>query len=92
MTPTRPGHHGDTGGGQPPPPTVPSVKHSGAVAVPEPDAPLHATVQEVGIAEATALGRGGGKGSHLKGVQFLCTPPLDGDLLQIPGESYLGSG
>ena len=31
----RPGHRGNTGGGQPTPPTVTSVQHAGAVAVPE---------------------------------------------------------
>ena len=29
------------------------------------------------------------KGRHLKGVQSLWMPPLDGDLLQIPGENDL---
>ena len=86
----RPGHHGGNGGGEPHPSTVTSVQHAGAVAVPEQAAPAHIKVQEGGGEELTALDSGGGKGGHIKGVQRLWTPPSDGNLLQIPGESDLG--
>ena len=62
-------HRSDTGVGKPPPPTVPSMQNSGSVEFPERAASTYGAVQEGGGAEATALGSGGGKGSHLKGVQ-----------------------
>ena len=48
MTPARPGHHVNTVGGKPLPPTVPPVQHSGAVAVLEQIAQEHSIVQEGG--------------------------------------------
>ena len=75
LAPTHPGNHGDNGGGQPPLPTVTSVRHSCAMAVPERAAPAHSAVQEGGGAEATALGGEGGKGSNFKGIQRLWTTP-----------------
>ena len=62
------GNRGNNGGEKPPPPTVPSVRHSGAVAVPKRIAQSHSAVQEGGRAEAKAFGGGGGKGGNLKGV------------------------
>ena len=62
------------------------------MAISEPDATVHSAVQEEGGEEATALGRGGLKGGHLKGFQHLWDPPWYGDLLQIPGESDIGGG
>ena len=35
MAPARQGHRGDTGGGQPTPPTVPPMRHDGTVEGPE---------------------------------------------------------
>ena len=40
----------------------------------------------------TAFGGEGGKGGDLKDVQLLWAPPRDGFILQIPGESAIGSG
>ena len=71
----RPGNCGHTGGGQPPPPTVPFVRHSDAVTVPEQVAPVQITVQEGVGAEVTAVGGGGLKGGHLMVVQRLWKPP-----------------
>ena len=48
MTPARPGHHVNTVGGKPLPPTVPPVQHSGDVAVLEQIAQEHSIVQEGG--------------------------------------------
>ena len=42
----RPGHRGNTRGGQPTPPTMPSVRHTFAVEVPEWVIPAHMAVQE----------------------------------------------
>ena len=42
----RPGHCGNTGIGKPPPTTVPSVRHSGAVAFPKRIAQGHSAVQD----------------------------------------------
>ena len=72
---TCPRYRGDTGGGQPSPPMFPSVRHYGSMAISERDAPVHSAVQEEGGEEATALGRGGLKGGHLKGFQHLWDPP-----------------
>ena len=56
---------GDIGGGQPTPPTVPSVQHAVTVEVSERAALEHSVVQEWGGSEATAIVGGGGKGGHL---------------------------
>ena len=40
----------------------------------------------------TAIGGGGGAGSHLHGIQRLWAPPGDGDLLPIPGVGDLSGG
>ena len=74
MAPTRPRHCGNTGGGNPPSTTVPSVQHSSYVVFPERVEPAHSAVQERGKAEATAFGGGGVKGSYLKDVQLLKPP------------------
>ena len=71
MSPSR----GNTGGGQPPPPTVISVWNYGAVLVPEWAAPAHGAVQEGCGAETTTAGRRGGKGGYILGVQRLWVPP-----------------
>ena len=68
------------------------MQYADVMEVPEQAAPAHIEVQERIGEEATAPASGGGKGGHLKDVQHLWTPPRDGDLLQIPGESDLGSG
>ena len=88
----RPGHSVNTGGGQPPLPTVPYVHHYGAVVVPKRIAQVHSAVQEGGGAEATAFGDGGGKGGDLKGIWCLWAHPRDGPILQVPRESDIGGG
>ena len=70
-----PGHRGDTRGGQPPPPTVTSVQHVGAVVVSELAALEHITVKEGCGAEVTVLGSGGGNGGHIHETQHLWAPP-----------------
>ena len=60
-----------------------------------PDMPVpevHPAMKEGGGAEATELGRGGGEGGHIQGVQHIWAPPGDDDLLQIPGEVGLSGG
>ena len=64
MVLARLGHIGDTGGGQPPPPTVPYILHDIAVEVHEWDAPTHSTVQTGSGAEATDISSVGGEGGH----------------------------
>ena len=64
---------------------VPYVRHYGAVIVPDRIVPSHSAVQEEGGEETTEFVGGGGEGGNLKGVQHLWAPPLDGDLLKIPG-------
>ena len=50
---------------EPIPPTVPSVKHAGDMAVSEQAAPAHSAVQEGGGSEVTMFRSGGGKGGHI---------------------------
>ena len=68
-------HRGNTGGWQPPPPTVPPVGHAGAMTVPTWIVQSHNTMQEGSGAEATAFGGGGVKGGVLKGVHHLHVQP-----------------
>ena len=86
-----PGYHGNTGGEKYHPHTVPPVQHAGVVAVLEWIAQEYSILQEGGRAETMAFGDGGGKVSDLKGVQLLWAPHQDGAVLQIPGESTIGS-
>ena len=88
----RPVHRGNSGGGRPPPPTVTYLQHSGAVEVPKRIAQAHIAVQEGGGAEATVFGGGGGKGGDFKGVQRLWSHPRYFTVLQVPGDSDIGSG
>ena len=90
MALARLGHHGDTGGEQPPPPTVPSVWHAGFVADAERDAPVHSALQKSGGVEALVLGSGEGAGGHLRGIHLLWETPGYGELLLIPREGDLG--
>ena len=75
LAPSRPVHRRNTEVGQPPPPTVPSVRHDGAMAVPEWSALAHNAVQEGGRAEAMAIGDRRGKCGNCKGVQRLWDHP-----------------
>ena len=43
-------------------------------------------------AEETVIKVGGVEEGRHQGFQFLCAPPGDGDLLQIPGAGDLGDG
>ena len=75
---------------QPPPPMMTSMLHAGAVEVTECYAPVHSVVQKGSGEEATALRSGGGEGGHCQDIQRLWAPPVDGDLLLIPGTGDLG--
>ena len=61
--------------GKPLSPTVPSVKHTGSVAVPQRVAQAHSAVQEGGGSEAAAFGGRVGKGNYLKVIQRLWAHP-----------------
>ena len=56
----RPEYCGDLGESKPPPPTVPSVWHAGAMVGSGWDASTHCAIQEGGGAKETASGSGGG--------------------------------
>ena len=58
----------------------------------ERDVPAHSVVQEERVAEATALGGGGGAGSLLQCIRRLWATPVDADLLLIPGAGVIGGG
>ena len=62
LEPARQGYRGDNGGGQPTPPTVPSVWHASAVEVTEWDSPAHRAVQNGRGEEVIVLGNGVGEG------------------------------
>ena len=49
-------------------------------------------MQEGGREEVTALGGGGGAGSHIQGIWSLWAPPGGVDLLPIPGAGGLVGG
>ena len=64
---------------------VPSVLHVGDVEFTERDALAHSTVQEGIREESITLGVGREAGHHLQVIQRLLAPPVDGELLPIPG-------
>ena len=80
LAPARPGHRGYTGGGTPPPPTVPYVQHARFMAGSEQDSLVHRTMKEGGVAKDMAPVSGGGEVGHFQGIHRVCTPPGDGDL------------
>ena len=92
MAPACTGHCGDTGGGKPPPPTVPSMQHASIMAGSERDASAHRAMQEGGGTKETATDRGGGEGYHFQSLQRVRTPPGYGDLFQILGAGDLSGG
>ena len=61
-TPACPGHRGCSGGGKPPPPTVPLMRHAGPLADTERKAPCHISVCQVSGAKETAASGGGDEG------------------------------
>ena len=92
MAPACLGHHDDTRGGKPPPLTVSSVQHSGAMSVFEWDASAHCAMQEGGGVKATAPDSRRGEGGHIQGFQCIWTPPEDGDIFQILEAGDLSGG
>ena len=86
-----PGNRGDTGGKQPPPPTVPPLQHAGVMAGSEGYALAHHVIQEGGVSKETASDSGGEEGGHIQGLQRLWTPTGDGyitDLFTWVDSSY----
>ena len=83
LAPARPGNHGYTGGGKTPPPTVPSMRHSGAMARSEWDASANRAMQERRRAKEMVPGSDGGEGGHIQGIQSVWMYPGDVDLFQI---------
>ena len=69
-----------------------SVRHIGAVAVPQQTAQAHIALQGGGGAEVMAFCGGGGKGGDLEGVHRLWSHPQYGPVLRVPGESVIGCG
>ena len=67
------------------------MQHDGALVVLKNISQDHIAVQEGEIAETTSFGGVEGKGGDLKGVQRLWAHPQDGPVLQVPGESFIGS-
>ena len=59
---------------------------------PEWDAHAHSTMHSGSGAEETAISGRVGEGGHRQGFQRLWAPPVDGDILQIPGAGDLGDG
>ena len=70
----RPGHHGNTIGGQPLPYPVPPLLHAGSVAILERISQKHSVVQVGDGLKTTAFGDREVKVSDLKGVQCPWAP------------------
>ena len=66
--PACPGHRGHSGGGKPPPPTVPLMRHAGPLAYTEQKAPCHRTVHQGSGSKEAAVSRGGIEGDHGEGL------------------------
>ena len=64
-----PGHYGHFGGGKPPPPTVPLMRHDGPLAYTEQKAPCHRTVCHGSGAKEAAACIGRAEGEHGEGLQ-----------------------
>ena len=58
--------------------------------VPEWGTQVHGTVHPGSGVEETSISGRGGEGGHRQGFQCLWAPPVDGDLLPIPGEGDIG--
>ena len=67
-TPACTGHRGHFGGGKPPPPTVPPMRHAGPLAYTERKAPCHRTVRQGSRAKEAAVSGGGFEGEHGEGI------------------------
>ena len=63
-----PGHHGHSGGGKPPPPTVNPMRHAGPPAGTERKAPCHSSVRQGSRAEEEAASGGGSEGELGEGI------------------------
>ena len=62
--PACPGHRGNFGGGKPPAPTVPPMRHAGPLSYTERKAPCHRTVRQGSGAKEAAVIGGGFDGEH----------------------------
>ena len=67
--PACPGHRSHFGGGNPPPLTVPLMRHAGPLAYTERKAPCHRTVHQGGGPKGAAASRGGAEGDHGEGLR-----------------------
>ena len=90
-TPTCQGHGYHTGGVKTPPPTVPTVRHGGALECPEWAACHHLSVCQEGGAEEMAIGRRRDVGEHREGLSSLWQAYCNGHFFQRYG-SGLDSG
>ena len=66
--PACPGNPGHFGGGKPPPPTVPLMRHAGPLAYTERKAPCHHTVHQGSVAKEVAVSGGVIEGDHQGGT------------------------
>ena len=64
--PACPGHRGHFGGGKPPPPTVPPMRHAGLLRYTECTAPCHRTVRQGYGSKDAAVSGGGSEGEHVE--------------------------
>ena len=62
--PKFPGNRGNFGGGKPPPPTVPPMRHAVPLAHTERKSPCHLTVLQGSGAKEAAVSGGGIEGEH----------------------------
>ena len=66
-----PGYCGGLGGGKPPPPTVPPMRHAGALTCSEWEAPCHRPVRQGVGKDTNAADRGGNTGELGEGLSVI---------------------
>ena len=92
FSPACPGYRDYNVGGKPPPPTVPPVKHAGALTGDEWVESHHCSVLQGGGEKETMNGGRGAAGEWVEGLSGLRQTSRDGYLFQIHGAGLDGSG
>ena len=84
------GHRGHFGGGIPPPPTVPPMRHDGLLVCIEQNAPCFCTLRQGGGAEEKAVSGGGIEGELGEGLSGLWRNfgKCDGVQVSSKGDEY----
>ena len=92
IPPACPGYRHHFGLGKPPPPTVPPMRHAGALEYTGRKALRQLPVRQGGREEAQTTGGGGSEGEFWEGLPGLWGNAGDSHLVQITGTGYDGGG